>query len=625
MNDTRTGPHRSGSRVLTAVIIVAVIAASGIAIAVDRISAATSTKPTVVVSLTWDDGRASQAQSLAIQQQHGMPATYYVNSARVDSSGYYLTKTQLDEIAAAGNEIGGHTQNHENLTTISADQARRTICDDRTQLMSWYGTNSGRSFAYPYGANNADARQAVADCGYTSARGVTGVLTPYTCSSCRMSESLPADDPWYLVAPTSVSSTTTLDDLQFQVTQAALNGGGWVIYTMHDIGNPADSLDIDPALYSKFLDWLASRSDVRVMTVGDVMATAWTPTAPTTSPITSPTKTPVIVTNAELEADANGDRVADCFARTGYGTSAATWTRTTDAHSGSAAEQVTISQFSSGDRKLLPALDAGSANGGCAPTVDSDHSYEASVWYRSTTAARMVIFLRDAGGAWKYWTSGPELSAAAGWTQAVFATGALPAGTTAISWGMSIAANGSLTVDDFGLSATALSVPYSDAVIRNASLEIDGDRNGVPDCWLPSGYGTSSYSFTRVADAHSGQWGERLSITSLSSGDRKMVVSLDAGRTAGGCAVDVTPGSRHQVGVWYHSTAPVTMFVYLRDATGAWRWWSSASFGSSPTEWTLASRVTAPIPSWATGLSFGLGLTSIGTVVTDDYSAARVA
>lgn len=627
MNDTRTGPHRSGSRLLTIVIIVAVIAASGLAVAVDRISAASSTKPNVVVSLTWDDGRAHQAQSLAIQQQHAMPATYYVNSSMIGSSGYYLTKPQLDDLVAAGNEVGGHTQYHENLTTITLDQARQTVCNDRAQLQSWYGSNAGRSFAYPYGANNADVRKIVADCGYSSARGVTGVLTPYTCSSCRVSESLPAADPWYLVAPTSVSATTTLEDLQFQVTQAALNGGGWVIYTMHDIGNPNDSLNIDPALYSQFLDWLASRSDVRVMTVGDVMATTWsqTPNSPTTSPFTSATKTPVTVANAELETDANGDGVSDCFARTGYGTSSATWSRTTDAHSGTAAEQVTVSQFSSGDRKLLPALDAGSAAGGCAPTVDADHSYEASVWYRSTTATRMVVFVRDAGGTWKYWTTGPELAAATGWTQAVFATGTPPAGTTAISWGMTIAGNGTLTVDDFGLTSVTISTPYTDPVLKNASLEADVDRNGVPDCWLPSGYGTSSYSFARVADAHSGQWGERLSITSLSSGDRKMVTSLDAGRTAGGCAIDVTAGSRHQVGVWYHSTAPVTLFMYLRDATGTWKWWSSASFGTSSTEWTLASRTTAPIPSWATGLSFGLGLTSIGTIVTDDYSAARVA
>lgn len=619
---------RVTSRVAMCILVVAIVAAAGTVIVIDRIADATSSKPVVVVSLTWDDGRASQSQSLAVQQGHGMPATYYVNSAMIGSSSYYLTKPQLDDIAAAGNEIGGHTERHENLTTIPLDQARTTVCNDRNTLVSWYGDNAGRSFAYPYGANNADSRQIVQDCGYTSARGVTGVLTPYACSSCRVSESLPAADPWYLVAPTSVSSSTTLDDLQFQVIQASLNGGGWVIYTLHGMGVPGDSLSVDPGVYSQFLDWLASRTDVTVRTVGDVMTSTWSPGSPPnppTSPITSPTKSPMTVTNAELETDANGDRVSDCFTRSGYGTSTATWTRTTDAHSGTAAEQVTVTQFTSGDRKLLPTMDAGSAAGGCAPSVDTDHSYEASVWYRSTAATRMVVYLRDATGAWKYWTTGPELTAAAGWTQAAFATGQPPAGTTAISWGLNIAAAGTLTVDDFGLTSTALSTPYVDATVKNASLEVDADRNGIPDCWLPTGFGTASYSFARVPDAHTGQWGERLSITSLSSGDRKMVVRLDGGQAAGGCAVDVTASARYQLGVWYHSTAPVTLNVYLRDATGTWKWWTSASFGSSPAAWTLASRVTPPIPTWASGLSFGLGLNDVGTVVSDDFSMARVA
>lgn len=623
MTTTATMERSFMRRSMTIVIALLIVASGGVMVAVHLASAA-SDKPLVVVSLTWDDGRASQATSLDIQQRHGMAATYYVNSAMIGSSGWYLTRPQLDALAAAGNEIGGHTERHENLTTISLDQARQTICGDRDRLVSWYGSPAGRSFAYPYGASNPDVRSIVSGCGYSSGRNITGVMTPYVCSSCRVAESLPPADPMAIVTPTSVSSSTTLADLQFQVIQASLNGGGWVPYTFHDIGRTGESLSIDPALYSQFLDWLASRSDVRVMTVGDVMDTAWTPVTPTTTPITTPVKTPMTVTNAELETDANGDRLADCFSRAGFGSNSATWSRTTDAHSGTAAEQVSMTQWSTGDRKLLVALDASTANGGCAPAIDSSSSYDLSVWYRSTVSTRMVVYLRDAAGTWKYWSTGPELGASSGWTQTVFATGAPPAGTTAISWGLSLASVGTLTVDDFGLSSTPLSTPYADALVRNASLEADADRNGVPDCWRPSGFGTNTASFTRVTDARTGIWGERLSVTSMSSGDRKIVMSLDAGQSAGGCAIDAVPGSRYQLGVWYHSSVPVTMFVYVRDTTGTWRWWMSGDFASSPDTWTLASRVTNPLPSWATAMSFGLGLTSVGTVVSDDYSASVV-
>ena len=615
--------HRWTGRSMV-VVVALLVMASSLTVAIDQVATASSEQPKVIVSLTWDDGRASQAKSLEIQQRHSMPATYYLNSTRVGTSSYYMGREDLDSIVAAGNEVGGHTERHENLTTIPLEQAQQTICNDRATLTSWYGADAGRSFAYPYGANNPDVRRLVADCGYTSGRATTGVLTPYVCSSCRTSESLPAADPTLLATPSSVTSRTTLEDLQFQITQASLNGGGWVIFVLHDIGVPSNALNIDPALYSRFLDWLAARTDVTVMTVGDVMATSWPAHPPTTSPITSPTRTEMNVANAGLENDANSDGVSDCFTRAGFGSNSSVWTRTADARSGLAAEEVSLTQHATGDRKLLVSLDAGSANGGCAPSVDPDHSYEVSVWYRSTVPTRMVVFTRDGAGSWRYWATGPTLQATSGWTQAVFTAGPPPAGTTALSWGLAISSVGSLAVDDFSLTSTELSTPYTDPVVKNASLEVDADRNSRPDCWLPSGFGTSSYSFTRVDDARTGQWGHRLSVTSLSSGDRKMVIALDRGQANGGCAIDVTPGSHHRLGVWYHSNVPVTLFVFLRDTNGVWKWWSSASFAASPTEWTLASRTTAPIPSWATGLSFGLGLTSVGTVVTDDYSAARV-
>ena len=111
--------------------------------------------PTVYVSLTWDDGRASQFSSVAIQQAHTMPATYYINSGLIGSSGYYMTKAQLDTVAAgSGNEIGGHSQLHENLTKVPLLEAQTNICNDRAQLTAWFGDAAGRSFAYPYGATN---------------------------------------------------------------------------------------------------------------------------------------------------------------------------------------------------------------------------------------------------------------------------------------------------------------------------------------------------------------------------------------------------------------------------------------------------------------------------------------
>ncbi len=594
----------------------------------------------VVVSLTWDDGRASQAGSTAIQQSRGFPATYYVNSSMLGSSGYYLTKPQLDEVAAGGNEIGGHTQRHENLTRISAEDANATICNDRNQLMSWYGPQAGKSFAYPFGASNTTVEQIVKDCGYTSARSVSGVLSPYSCAGCPPSESIPPANPYRVRTPgASVSTTTTLADLQFQVENASINGGGWVIFVLHSLGVPGDSLSIDPALYGQFLDWLKARQDVTVRTVGDVIAngaptSTTTSTSPTTTAVSTTTTTtapppppvPLSIPNADLETNVDGKPVSDCWLRGYAKTNTATWNRTSGSHSGSWAEEVTISEFTGGDRKLVSVLDAGTANGGCAPSVDPDNSYRLGSWYRSTAETRFVVFLRDSAGAWRYWRTGPWINSSPGWSEASYETGRLPAGTTALSFGLALSTVGTLATDDYSMSRIALppTPPPAevDAVVRNSSLESDTDSNGMPDCWLPAGYGTNTYAYSRVSDAHSGQWGEKLTVTSFTSGDRKMVQTIDKAQSLGGCAPDAVPGTSYTLAAWYHSDANVKLIAYYRDSGGTWRWWTSANVGTPTSTWTKASMTTPPTPAGATALSFGIGLASTGTVVTDDYSVS---
>lgn len=606
------------------IIVLAVIAVIGSALALVPIRAkAAGAEPNIVVSLTWDDGRASQLGSIALQDAYGMKATYYINSGDIDSSSYYLTKAQLDSIAQSGNEIGGHTVHHENLTTIPLDAATATVCSDRETLVGWYGPNAGKSFAYPYGANNADVKKIPGFCGYTSARGVTGVRTSTACLGCRLAETLPPADPWYIAGPTSITSATTLDDLKFQVNQAATNGGGWVLYTMHSLGDSTDKYSIDPAVYEQFLTWLQSRSDVSVRTVGDVMSTDWpTPTTTTTTATPPPPAVSVPLVNADLEADANRNGVSDCWLRGYSGTNSATWKRSADAHSGTAAEEVTISSFTTGDRKVVQLLDNGTTNGGCAPSVSDASTYSLSLWYRSTGKNNMVVFTRDTAGSWKYWKTGPTVAPSATWASTTFAPGKLPAGTTALSYGLALASVGTLATDDYSMTQDQLvAPPASDQAIRNSSFESDSNNDGIADCWMRGGYGTSTFSFQRVADAHSGTWGQKLSVTSLTSGDRKIVQPLDNGQVAGGCALNVTGGKQYRLGTWYHADTSTQLFVYLRDASGTWRWWITTVPFSASTGWNQATFITPALPAGTTALSFGLGLTTVGTLVVDDASA----
>lgn len=226
-----------------------------------------------IVSLTFDDGSASQYSTLPMLQSRGMQGTYYINSAMVGSSSYYMKWPQIHQLGNAGNEITGHTLHDTNLTAVSLSTARREVCADRTNLLN-QGFSPVASFAYPFAAVNATAEQVVRSCGYTSGRGVGGVVSGSACRGCPYAETFRPRDRFALRTPKGVVTTTTLAELKSYVTQAETHGGGWVILTFHGIcsNGCAGSNSLNPAVFMAFLDWLQPRTAVGtvVRTVGAV-------------------------------------------------------------------------------------------------------------------------------------------------------------------------------------------------------------------------------------------------------------------------------------------------------------------------------------------------------------------
>jgi peptidoglycan/xylan/chitin deacetylase (PgdA/CDA1 family) len=77
-----------------------------------------------------------------------------------------MTATEVAELAADPLfEIGGHTATHPALPTLSPAEQRRDILDGKRACERLTG-RPATGFAYPHGANDADARAAVAACGF---------------------------------------------------------------------------------------------------------------------------------------------------------------------------------------------------------------------------------------------------------------------------------------------------------------------------------------------------------------------------------------------------------------------------------------------------------------------------
>ncbi|MBI3298900.1 MAG: DUF4082 domain-containing protein [Elusimicrobia bacterium] len=206
-----------------------------------------------VVSLTFDDATSGQALAGEILRQRGLKGTFYVNTDRIGAGGF-LTRAQLDVLAADGHEVTGHTLTHADLTLVSAAEAERQVCDDRQQLLAW-GFDP-KSFAYPFGANNAGVRSVVAACGYSNARAVGGL----SCVGCAKAEPFPPPEPFAIRSAESIKSTTTLAQLQGYVSAVEAAGGGWVPLVFHYICDGCEDLSVSSRTLIDFTDWLAARS-----------------------------------------------------------------------------------------------------------------------------------------------------------------------------------------------------------------------------------------------------------------------------------------------------------------------------------------------------------------------------
>jgi peptidoglycan/xylan/chitin deacetylase (PgdA/CDA1 family) len=407
---------------------------------------AANAAPNTVVTLTFDDGVADAYQAGAMLSDHGMQGTFFVNSGPIGSTGY-MTRAQLDSLAAGGHEIGGHTVTHADLVPLSPDEAKRQICNDRVTLLGWGFPVT--SFAYPYSSLTPQVETLVQQCGYNSARQVGDIVSPDGCGDCDFAETIPPADPYYTRAPSSVQPDWTLGQLEGLVTQAQQHNGGWVQLVFHHVCDNCGAYAVSPSTLSALLDWLQARvtdGTVAVKPVNQVMTGSVEPGVPGPPP---PAPAPYGVnglTNPGLESSADGV-LPDCWQAAGFGTNSYAVTRTRTAHSGSWAAQLSVSSWTSGDRKLVSKLDLGQ----CSPSVAPGHVYQLSSWYTSSIAVPFVVYYRNASGAWAYWKTSPVQPASSGWRQASWTTPAVPAGATALSFGLTLTGVGTVTTDDYAL------------------------------------------------------------------------------------------------------------------------------------------------------------------------------
>jgi len=129
--------------------------------------------------ITFDDGyRDNHTHALPALTEAGLRATWFVPSARVGGRADWgalspeqqplMSCAELNELAAAGMEIGAHSRTHADLSRLQGDALEDEVAGARRELEDLLG-RPVQSFAYPFGAHTATTVEAVAAAGYTHA------------------------------------------------------------------------------------------------------------------------------------------------------------------------------------------------------------------------------------------------------------------------------------------------------------------------------------------------------------------------------------------------------------------------------------------------------------------------
>jgi peptidoglycan/xylan/chitin deacetylase (PgdA/CDA1 family) len=397
------------------------------------------------VAFTFDDGPDVNTPAvLQALQGLNLQATFFVLGSKVSQNQQMIA----DEVAA-GFSVQNHTYDHASFTGASTGTAALTgaqITDELTSTSQAIVSAGGAwptLYRPPYGDINAYDDLVARNLGYR-------IVMPWGTPGGNIVDSR----DW-----TGISSSQIVSNVTKGYT---LNGYFYPgikansIVSMHD-GENQTTLNTIQAL-QPIVDYMNSNHLCSIGTIRDDATGGVVPPPAPPEPATGN-----LVQNGSLETlRAKGTPAAEpvCFQQGGanVASNVATWSLTSDAHSGSVAERVDVTSWSGGDRKLV--LTQRQSEASCLAAATPGRTYSMWVWYKGSwaysgstpTKVSIVTYYKNSSGVWTYWQGSPLVAPTSSWNLANFTSAPLPVGATAVSFGLAISGVGSLTTDDYTLA-----------------------------------------------------------------------------------------------------------------------------------------------------------------------------
>jgi peptidoglycan/xylan/chitin deacetylase (PgdA/CDA1 family) len=396
------------------------------------------------VAFTFDDGPdVYTAQVMARLQALNLQATFFVLGNKVE-----LSPQTLRDEAAAGFGIGNHTYDHQSFTGASTsttpltDAQIQAELDDASNAIVAAGVARPTLYRPPYGDINAYDDLLARNLGYR-------IVMPWGTPSGNIVDSR---DWTGISAPQIVSNVTD---------GYSLNGNTYQGIKADSIIGMHDGDDSAPTMIQALQGIVDYMNAHHLCSTGSIRQDATGGVVPPPAP-PEPTSGN-LVSNPSLETlPANVTPASEpvCFQQAGanVASNVATWSLTSAAHTGSVAEQVNVTNWTAGDRKLV--MTQRQSQSSCLAVVTPGKTYSMWVWYTGSwpyqgatpTKVSIVTYYRNSAGTWVTWQASPLLAPTSFWNLANFTSAPLPAGATAVSFGLAIAGTGTLTTDDYAMA-----------------------------------------------------------------------------------------------------------------------------------------------------------------------------
>ena len=114
------------------------------------------TLPSKPIMLTFDDTRADQYNTaIPEMKKYGFKAVFFIMTVSIGRPNY-MTKAQIKELSDAGNVVGSHTYDHQNVKKLKGEDWVKQI-EKPTKTLEDITGKDIKYFAYPFGLWNKEA------------------------------------------------------------------------------------------------------------------------------------------------------------------------------------------------------------------------------------------------------------------------------------------------------------------------------------------------------------------------------------------------------------------------------------------------------------------------------------